>query len=474
MDDPLFWRMVRDKMTGKNVVLTDDVVGVIERVMSGKYPDAKFNPFPKHTDLYSHEVMEHPIEPTLTERDFKARLNSEKKLILKTMKGLAKAKKLKIKPKPPPGRFEFSYDLWEKEVPESRRFRRHIPPPKLSLPVHNESYNPPAEYLFDDEEKEKWLKSEKEDRRIPYMPQKFERLRHVPRYNKFIKERYERCLDLYLCSRKRINRLRFNPDDLLPELPKPQDLYPFPCIQSLVYHGHEDVVRSIDVDTTGQFIASGSDDQTFRIWEVLTTRCMRNLKFERPVQCIKWCPSQTKSICIAVVDRDVYIINPYVGESAISKSTDVELMNQLIDENVGTLPSKTKLAVEWVPIDKEKDEENWSKGVRFIVKHPFPISQVTWHYKGDYFAVVMPKGSHKSVLIHQLSKRATQTPFTKSKGIVQCVRFHPSKPFFFVATHRHVKMYDLKKLKLAKKLHANSNHVSSMAVHPGGKFKIND
>lgn len=471
MDDPLFWRMVKDKMTGKNVVLTDDVVDVIERVMTGKYPDGKFNPFPKHQDLYSYKVMEHPIEPTLTKHDFKARLNSEKKLILKTMKGLQKAKRLKIKPQKPPERFSFNYDLWEKEVPEIRRSRRNIPPPKLPLPVHSQSYNPPEEYLFDEEEKEKWLNSEKEERRIEYMPQQYDRLRHVPRYNKFIKERYERCLDLYLCTRKRINRLKFNPDDLLPELPKPKDLYPFPCIHSLVYTGHDDVIRSIDVDMSGQFIISGSDDNSLRIWEVLTTRCMRILNFEKPVQCVKWCPSGSKSICLVVVDRDVYIINPCIGDKSITKKTDEEI--NLAIENLSEVSTpKVKSVVEWIRIDRENDSENWNKGIRFIVKHPSSITDVCWHYKADYFATVMPKAGHKSVMVHQLSKQNSQTPFSKSKGIVQSVRFHPSKPLFFVATLRHVKMYDLQKQKLVKKLHANSNHVSSMAIHPGGENLI--
>ncbi len=41
--------------------------------------------------------------------------------------------------------------------------------------------------------------------------------------------------------------------------------------------------------------------------------------------------------------------------------------------------------------------------------------------------------------MHQLSKRASQNPFRKNKGLVQRVAFHPSKPFFFVATQNHVR-----------------------------------
>ena len=36
------------------------------------------------------------------------------------------------------------------------------------------------------------------------------------------------------------------------------------------------------------------------------------------------------------------------------------------------------------------------------------VSQVSWHGRGDYFAVVAPDGESQSVVIHQLSKRRTQ------------------------------------------------------------------
>lgn len=56
----------------------------------------------------------------------------------------------------------------------------------------------------------------------------------------------------------------------------------------------------------------------------------------------------------------------------------------------------------------------------------------TWHGKGDYVATVTREAT-KSVLIHQLSKRRSQAPFKKSKGDVQSVLFHPTRPFFMVA-----------------------------------------
>lgn len=93
---------------------------------------------------------------------------------------------------------------------------------------------------------------------------------------------------------------------------------------------------------------------------------------------------------------------------------------------------------------------------------------MTWHGKGDYFATVVSDNSSMQVLIHQTSKRWSQNPFRKSKGLVQCVLFHPIRPYFFVATQRYVRVYNLLKQELTKKLMANCKWVSSMAIHPGG------
>ena len=53
-------------------------------------------------------------------------------------------------------------------------------------------------------------------------------------------------------------------------------------------------------------------------------------------------------------------------------------------------------------------------------------------------------------MIHQLSKWRSMVPFSKPKGIVQSVLFHPIRPMLFVVTMRHVRIYDLVKQELTK------------------------
>lgn len=78
-----------------------------------------------------------------------------------------------------------------------------------------------------------------EEDKPDYTPQAFDSLRQVPMYSAFIKERFERCLDLYLCPRSKKKRINVDPQSLVPKLPKPQDLQPFPTTLLLRYTGHK-------------------------------------------------------------------------------------------------------------------------------------------------------------------------------------------------------------------------------------------
>lgn len=90
---------------------------------------------------------------------------------------------------------------------------------------------------------------------------------------------------------------------------------------------------------------------------------------------------------------------------------------------------RVRSAVQWDQVERE----HWSIGIRIILNNFKIVKQITWHGKGDYFATVMPDGQNRSVLINQLSKRRSQLPFSKSKGLIQCVLFHPIRPYLFVA-----------------------------------------
>ncbi|XP_033626829.1 ribosome biogenesis protein bop1-like [Asterias rubens] len=461
MDNPDYWRTVYDKMTGKDIVLKDEDVALIQRIQDGRYPETTFDPYEPYVDFFTHEKMIHPVtrRPEHKRSFIPSLLEKEKvsKMLHAFRMGWLKPRKEK---RETDGMPKF-YDIWSNEAHAemTKRHHSHIAAPKEKLPGHEESYRPPPEYLPTEEEIKEWKEAHPEDRKMDFLPQSIECFRKLPAYRDFVRERFERCLDLYLCPRQRRMRVHVEPEDLLPKLPKPKDLQPFPTAQAVVYQGHGSYVRTISVDPTGQWFASGSDDKTVRFWEVSSGRCMKKIDVEGTVKCVAWCPNPAICLVAVSVDNKVHLVNPELGDKLVASDTD-----RLIEAYEEPEEVKTSALVEWtVPSEEEKE-----KGFRLCLTHFKATKQVVWHGKGDYFGTVVPDGGHSSVLIHQLSKRRSQTPFKKSKGLIQCIAFHPTRPYFFVATQRYVRVYNLLKQELTKKLLTNAKWISSIAIHPGG------
>ena len=118
---------------------------------------------------------------------------------------------------------------------------------------------------------------EEEDRHLNYIPKKYDVLRKVPAYENLVREHFNRCLDLYLCPRARKKKLNIDPESLIPEIPKPNDLKPFPTRRNIEYKGHNSRVRSIAVNGSGQFLASGDEIGNLILWDVRTSRKIQKL-----------------------------------------------------------------------------------------------------------------------------------------------------------------------------------------------------
>ncbi|KAK5911750.1 hypothetical protein CgunFtcFv8_005896 [Champsocephalus gunnari] len=463
MDNPDYWRTIHDKQTGSDIILSDDQVALVNRLQRGQFGDLHFNEYQPQVEFFSSDVMLHPV--TNRPADKRSFIPSlvEKEKVSKLVHAI---KMGWIKPKrheEAGGRF---YDLWANEdcTTSLARLKMHLPAPRAPLPGHMESYNPPPEYLFTEEEKALWEQQDVSDRKCPFVPRRFSSLLQVPAFPRFLHERFERCLDLYLCPRQRKLRVNVNPEDLIPKLPKPKDLQPFPTTQSLVYRGHSGLVRSISVSPSGQWLASGSDDGSVRFWEVCSSRCLKTVQVGGAVKSVAWNPNTSLSLLAVALDSMVLVLSPSLADKQVVSASE-----RLLAGPQGEEPAEEAGPVTWT--DTEGEELN--QGIRLKIQHPKPVQQVAWHAKGDYLASVMPDhSSHLQVFIHQVSRRRSQNPFRKNKGLVQCVSFHPIRPYFFVATQRSVRIYNLVKQEMTKKLQANSKWISSMAVHPGGDHVI--
>lgn len=66
-----------------------------------------------------------------------------------------------------------------------------------------------------------------------------------------------------------------------------------------IYRGHTDLVRCISADPSGQWLVSGSDDLSIRVWEVATGRCMKKISIPEKAKCITWNPNPV--VCLVAI-----------------------------------------------------------------------------------------------------------------------------------------------------------------------------
>lgn len=391
---------------------------------------------------------------------------NEAKKIMKLVRAIREGRILPYKPPEEREKEEEEeeqyFDIWQDEVPTEAN-PLHIPAPKLPPPGFDMSYNPPAEYLPTKEEREEWEKLDPEEREKEYLPQKYDSLRKVPGYGEIVKERFERCMDLYLAPRVRKNRLNIDPNSLLPKLPSPSELKPFPTVAQTVFRGHDGRVRSVAIDPTGVAVASGGDDGTVRVWELLTGRQVWSVKLssEEAVNTVRWRPSKDSFILSAAVGEDVYLMVPtHASVTPALEQASRDVLSAGFGyatggQTHGAAPGKEPPAKWARPGAKLEDE-----GVLIRITVRSTVKVINWHRKGDHFATVSPSGQRSSVAIHTLSKHLTQIPFRKLSGLAQTASFHPLRPLFFVATQRTIRCYDLQKLELVK------------VVQPGAKWYV--
>ncbi|XP_059660439.1 ribosome biogenesis protein BOP1 homolog isoform X2 [Cornus florida] len=451
-DDSKNWRKIYDEYNDEEVELTKDEIKIIRRLQKGKAPHADFDPYAPYVDWFAWEDAKHPLsnEPEPKRRFIPSKWESKKVIeyVRAIRKGLIKFDKPKEEP-----RF---YHLWGDDSSSTEKAGHglaYIPAPKPKLPGHEESYNPSLEYIPSQEEINSYQLMFEEDR-PKFIPKRFTSLRSVPAYDKAAKEFFDRCLDLYLCPRARKKRINIDPESLKPKLPSRKDLKPYPTTCFIEYRGHTSAVVSISTEVSGQWFASGSSDGTVRIWEVETGRCLRVWEIGEAVKYVAWNPLLELPILAVAAGQDVFLLNTGLGNEEEQKR-----IKELFHVEPPTAPGNSTSILSWAKDDK-------LEGIRLT--HFKSVSSVEWHRKGDYFSTVMPSGDSRAISIHQLSKKVTLKNTFKLHGLPVSSFFHPTRSIFFISTKKNVRVYDLLKQKLIKKLETGVREVSSIAIHPGG------
>ena len=158
----------------------------------------------------------------------------------------------------------------------------------------------------------------------------------------------------------------------------------------------------------------------------------------------------------------------------IVKNKIYPLINENSEKEID-LSDKTRTvndAFIWkIPKQKSKKEKD---GVLFYMKwKQGTVKSITWHNKGDYFASLSKNAQGKSqVFIHSLTKMTHQLPISHIKGNANTMLFHPSKPYFIVATNTNIFIYNLQKQEMVRKFVSNLGTITHVAIHKNGSDLI--
>lgn len=474
---PKGWTGLTDPSTGKPLELSQDELELLKKVQMNEIPGEGHEQYEPLVEYFSgqQEIMPLSAAPEPKRRFVPSK--HEGKRVMKIVKAIREGRILPYKaPEEQEEKDEtlINYDLWADES-ERPDHPMHVPAPKLPPPGYEESYHPPPEYLPDKKERKEWEQTDPEDRETDFLPNDFASLRKVPGYENFVKEKFERCLDLYLAPRVRRSKLNIDPESLLPKLPSPEELKPFPTTCATVFRGHKGRVRSLAVDPSGIWLATGGDDGTIRVWELLTGRQLWSVKVsdEDAVNVVKWRPGKDAVILAAAVGDDLFLAVPPITDPEIEKTS-----LEILDAGWGFAASHP--APSGAEANKKNNPPQWIRpsaaladaGICVVIPLRYVAKSISWHRRGDYFVTVCSGASTPAsvaIAIHTISKHLTQYPFRrrlKGGGPPQTAHFHPSKPILFVANQRSIRAYDLSRQLLVKILQPGARWISSFDIHP--------
>ncbi|KAJ5432510.1 Ribosome biogenesis protein erb1 [Penicillium daleae] len=458
--------------------LSQEELELLKKVQMNESTIDGYNPYEPLVESFSSQLEIMPLSAAPEPKRRFVPSKHEAKRVMKIVKAIREGRILPYRP--PEEREEkeedlINYDLWADEV-ERPDHIMHIPAPKLPPPGYEESYHPPPEYLPEKKERKEWEQTDPEDREKEFLPNDFGSLRRVPGYENFVKEKFERCLDLYLAPRVRRSKLNIDPESLLPKLPSPEELKPFPTTCATVFRGHKGRVRSLNVDPTGIWLATGGDDGTVRVWEILTGRQLWSVKLsdEDAVNVVRWRPGKDAVILAAAAGDDLFLtVPPMIADPEIEKAS-----LDIIDAGWGYAASNPPPSA--ADANKKNTPPQWIRpsseladaGVCVVIPLRYVPKSISWHRRGDYFVTVCSGASTPAsvaIAIHTVSKHLTQYPFRrrlKGGGPPQTAHFHPSKPILFVANQRSIRGYDLSRQLLVKIVQPGARWISSFDIHP--------
>ena len=346
---------IYDALNAKSVTLTPRDVEIIRRVQSGAYAHPEFDATPDYVPYFSGVPEKSALNSDRVPSKSSFRPSKWEALQVRRMLKKLKdgdvdmdyllGKKKSMSGKNEKGENDRPYLMWTGEEEDSLLYRKgpaHVPAAKAPPPSHAESYRPPPEYVPTPSELSAWGELDVHDR--PHglvVPRVHPNMRSVSSYPFALRERFERCLDLYLAPRELKRRLNIDPESLVPAVPKARDLRPYPESHCVSYpHEGGEMVRDVSVSPCGGYVATGSGGGMLRVFEVHTGRKMQAWDLggdgggdggtdPSPVTAVAWNPVMGLNVILACVGTACVVVDAGVGGEEDVETTRAKVGSSL-------------------------------------------------------------------------------------------------------------------------------------------------
>ena len=446
--NPDFWRTVYDELNQKTVKLTTEQIRLLKRIKNKAYIDDTI----KNTD-YNYEV---PVDPRpmkdtpVIKRRFMPSMHERKKI----NKIVFAMKMGWFKPPPPlptkPTIEDFINDVsdvWGGSKNDLSRKLAALPPPKLSLPTHEHSFNPPMEYQEDPKPAPK-------------------NLRGLENNNELLKDNFERLMSLYLAPRVKKKKIHMRPEDLVEELPNLEELKPYPTKAAYQIDTSSSFIKSISMSHNDNFLAVVDDFKTLYVYHTLTTRLVFKTKLD--TEGIISCKFTASGLLMVTCEES---INFYALKLNFTQYKQcVKYFDEIYQTHKDDKNENEKVSFSFPFFSQEPKER--SSYLAHLMKAEFLVNKVassSLHVKEQYVCIVTKKADDTRQLDVINIPRCKHTKISiKAKSKIQKTLFHRTKPFLFIMTVGHIFVYDLQKQQIKKKLISGCRYLSDMQLHSSG------
>lgn len=446
-ENPNFWRTIRDEINGKVHVLTNEQIRLIKRIKDKTYINDKI----KNTD-YSYELPQDlfPMSESylkkanyLPSKHEKLRIN---KIVHALKMGWLKPKSEKVKKDPVLEFFKDVDDTWQYQ-PELKLQLPKLPAPRIALPTHESSFNPPKEYLDKEQETPK-------------------NLRNLESSEDLIKESFERLMSLYLAPRVEKKKIHMRPEDLIEKLPDINELKPFPTRVIIKADTGFSLITSVSFSHDDLYFAVADQFCNVAVYYTLNTRKIWSKKMESEgVIDVKFTNS---GLLMVVCEEFTSFFSMKLNRKQFDQNYQVF---QTIFERNRAIPSQSQSVEFKFPFfqSRNRKKRNYVIELMRINMLKNKIFSADLHRKEEYIVLVSRKDDDtRQIDVVNIQKCKNTKISIRAKSKIQKCVFHPKKPLIFIMTISHIFIFDLQKQNIKKKLISGCKRLSDLSLHKSG------